>query len=85
MARNIITIAPEKLPHLGFVLSGEDNLEAGESYKWWQLTVNDSNITCTVEYDLSGQPSCQYFELNGETMMGRSLTRRDILMLKEIL
>jgi len=79
----MITI--EQLTELGFTLDAPRVHEEEFSYDMRTLTINDSYIGETSEYDTKGNFTKQYFDLNDRTLEGRTLTIADIKLLKEIL
>ena len=75
----------EKIIELGFISKGKEYLENGDFYRWWSFKKNDSEIEITYTFNDKFEFIHGYIEINGETLKGRDLTKKDIIMLIEII
>lgn len=84
-------ITRKQLESIGFVYQGdgpdpeENDIPVDFFYQWWSATFGDFEVSVTTEYYLSGEPSCQYTEIDGQTLSKKNMTLQDLLILKNLL
>lgn len=83
-------ISPEILIKLGFTHQYDSEIDAQGtpdefSYSVYVLKINDMYLDCTIEKSADLSPRKQVFLLNDLELNGRTITIKDIQLLKEIL
>ena len=83
-------ISPEILIKLGFTHQYDSEIENQGtpdefSYSVYVLKINDMYLDCTIEKSADLSPRKQVFLLNDLELNGRTITIKDIQLLKEIL
>jgi len=77
-------ISNRKLEEMGFVKKQPTTIEKEFMNDWMMFKKNNCVLEVTTEYDLSGKPTNQYFDFNGQTLKG--LVRPfEIMQLKEMM
>jgi hypothetical protein len=74
-----------EIKSLGFINKGNHDLDDGEFYRWWSFTKNDSEISITYEFNKKFDFLTGSIDFNGEELKGRTLTKKDIQLLIEIM
>jgi len=78
-------ITEKQILELGFTRDAERFFEDEFSYDMFTLTVNESYLGCTIDYDKDGKYTGHSFDLNDRSLEGRTVTAEDIKILNEIL
>ena len=83
MKTEIFTI--EELLAFGFKKQGQGELDNDDYYTWYSFRKNYSDITITYEYDKNEKFISGHVDFNCETLKGRTITKKDIQTLIEIM
>ena len=75
----------EQLYQLGFVFNYRFPFEEGGHYEVYDFKANESEIAIVYEYNPNGTFNNGYVEFNNSELKGRTVTAKDIELLKELM